>query len=77
MRDGDHVLATSLKREVSDYLDSCGLRMSPPKYPYDKNDTKTWKYIETPNTDGKMHREPTMLNPDWIYKEQAIANGDY
>lgn len=60
---------------VGRYLDSCGMEMEMPKYPYQATDKTTWKYIETKDCDEQYlkdldHKGWYILNPDWKYAEQ-------
>ena len=68
----DYSRGNELKAIVSSYLDKCGLHMPKEKYPYDKNDQSTWKFLESKSL--KRH-EWTELNPNWKYKEQAMRDG--
>jgi predicted oxidoreductase len=60
------MLDESLK-EVSLYLDDCGMRMDAPKYPYYPDDVTTWKWIQKP----KGHKSSCwyIKNPDCIYAD--------
>ena len=69
-----HARFKKLQQDVRTYLDKCGYTWQPAIYPYDAEDTTTWKYIPTTSVKDEAW---TVLNPDWKYKELAINNGHY
>lgn len=54
------------------YLDRLGIRMPKPRFPYDKKDTRTWKYLEN-KVFSKNPYFTTVENKDYIYK--GMKNG--
>lgn len=51
---------------VRDYLNANGCYMPLQKYPFDRDNIKTWRFIENP-------RKPTtMLNPEFQFKEPKL-----
>lgn len=54
-------------KNVSDYLDECGMRMEPAKFPYHPDDMTTWKWIQKPA--GHKSSCWYIRNPDCIYAD--------
>lgn len=62
---------------VRRYLDECGMSMPKQLYPYDRNDTSTWRYLPRPECSHRNSingRGLTMLNKNWKYQQKFEEN---
>lgn len=60
---------------IRDYLDSIGIEMPAPNFPFDHRDKSTWRYLDVVLTGGREKRKiyvRSVINPNYRYQSKEL-----